>query len=101
MSQEVLDGEGEVVLGIGVITQEKSYTARHGALTQMLPRLWLCSRWPKKSTGEPFALLEMAVSVVSLATSFVSFRLSTAVLVLGPLSRFLPACPGCAAVEGY
>ena len=104
MSREVLDGEGEVEIGIGVMGMAswagKSSTAQHGALTQMLPCLWLCAGWPEKSTREPFSLLEMAVRVVSLAASCVSFCLSTAVPVLGTVSRFLPACRRCAAPLG-
>ena len=92
MSREVLDGAGEVEIGIGVIKQEKSSTARHGALAEPLPCLWLCAGRPEKPAREPFALLEMAVRVVSVAASFVSFCLSTAIPVLGTVSRLLPAC---------
>lgn len=100
MSRQVLDGAGEVEIGIGVIKQEKGSTARHGALTQTLPYLWLCAGWPERSTREPSALPEMAVRVVSLAASFVSFCLSTAVPAVGTVSRLLPAYLRCAAPLG-
>lgn len=50
-------------------------------MTQVLPSLWLCAVWQEKTTRDPFTLLEVAVKVLSLATSFASFGLSTAVPV--------------------
>lgn len=69
-------------------------------MRKMLPCLCLCAGWPEKVTREPFALLGVAVRVVSLAASFVSFCLSTAVPALGTASRFLPACLRCVAPLG-
>lgn len=81
--------------------EEKQHClAQMCTLTKMLPCLLLCAGWPEKFTREPFALLGMAVRVVSMAASFVSFCLSTAVPVLGTVSRFLPTCLRCVAPRG-
>lgn len=101
----MLAGEGKVSPLVLVYHHHESgekqhFLARTCALPQMLPCVWLRTGWPEKSTREPFALLETAVRVVSPATSFVSFCLSTALPVLGTVSRFLPAYLRCAAPLG-